>query len=410
MKILFAIGIIIILTLTACIKEGKAPIADFDFTPIEGSRYSIFYFDASKTYDPDNSKYSLKYRWDFNGDGIYDTDFSIIAKASFRFPTIECFNVTLEVIDPEANSSLVEKTVCVSDKNNEPYAIFSIIPPIGSLGMEITLDATKCFDWEEPLHKLLTRWDLNGDKIWDTEFSNTHIITTVFNVAGIYNISMEVKDSDGASATLDKSIEIVNTHNEYGYFTDHRDRTIYGMVKIGNQWIMAQNLVYGTYVDNLVTPLNNGLCEVFAYNNREENIEKYGGLYLWDEVLDYTDLEKDRGLCPEGWHLPSDQEWKILEQSMGMEPSKINTTGWDRGQGIGRRLKKGGKSGFEAGLFGYRYPYRSYADLAFETRFWSSSIEEDGSVWVRGLAIWSDGIMRGRARNNYAYSVRCFKD
>lgn len=410
MKTLFGIGICLILALTACIKEGIFPIPDFNYTPEEGSRFSIFYFDASVSFDSDNAIYSLKYRWDFNGDGIFDTDYSYNPKASFKYPVVDCFNVTLGVIDPEGNEAEITKELCVSNKNNAPFATFSILPPIASLGMDIILDASRSFDWEEPPDNLMVRWDIDGDNVWDTEFSVERTLKIIFDAPGYRSISMEIIDSDGASATSEKIIEVVNTYNEYNYLTDHRDGMVYGIVKIGNQWIMAQNLTFGTYVDNLFTPHNNGICEVFAYLNNEENIAKYGALYLYDEVLDYTDKEGGTGFCPDGWHLPSDLEWQQLESYMGMESIMIDSTGWERGPGIGSRLQKNGLSGFEAGLYGYRYPYRVFDDLGIEARFWTSTMEEDGSVWVRGLASWSTGIFRGRVRNNYAYSVRCFKD
>jgi uncharacterized protein (TIGR02145 family) len=59
----------------------------------------------------------------------------------------------------------------------------------------------------------------------------------------------------------------------------------------------------------------------------------YGGLYLWDEALDYTDKEKGRGICPPGWHLPSEQEWQELEIEIGMDPDDLNKNGYERGEG-----------------------------------------------------------------------------
>ncbi len=241
------ISIVIILTmaLTGCIKEGIAPVADFTYTPGEGSRYSIFYFDASGSYDLDNAAYSLKYRWDFDGDGEFDTDFTEFPKANFKYPVVECFNVVLEVIDPEGNISELVKELCVSNKNNTPYPILDLLPPLASLGTEVTLDASRSFDWEEPSYKLLVRWDLDGDKIWDTGFSDEKTIKRLFNPAGFYTITMEIIDSEGASAIVEKVLEVANTYNEYNYLTDYRDDHVYGIVKIGDQWVMAQNLVYG---------------------------------------------------------------------------------------------------------------------------------------------------------------------
>ncbi|MBT4400125.1 MAG: hypothetical protein HOD37_11635 [Bacteroidetes bacterium] len=410
MKALTAIGFVICLVFTACIKEGQAPVPDFTFFPESGSRFNIFYFDASLSFDPDNSVYSLKYRWDFNGDGIFDTDFSNIPTASYKFPEIKCYQVNLEISDPEGHVSENSKQICLNNNNNAPFPAFAIVPPIASLGTEVRLDASRCFDYEEAPEKLLIRWDFNGDKNWDTEFSNQKIVLRQFNQPGYYSISMEIIDSDGASAELTKVLEVANTYNRYDYITDFRDGKVYGIVEIGKQWIMAQNLIYGTFVKNYITPLNNGICEVFAYQDEEENLNNFGGLYLWDEVLDYTDQEGGKGFCPEGWHLPSDQEWKELEISLGIEYNLVDSIGWERGLGLASQLLKNGLSGFEAGLWGFRYPYRIFSDYGSETHFWSSTMEEDGSVWVRGLSNWSTGVFRGRMRNNYALAVRCFKD
>ncbi len=410
MRILSGIGIALMLLTSACTKNGISPVAEFDYSPDEGSRYSIFYFDASGSFDPDNATYSLKYRWDFDGDGKFDTEYSEKPKASYKYEQVECYNVVLEVVDPEFNTAEMVREICLSNKNNTPFAIFDLLPPIASLGTKVIMDASRSFDWEEGPDKLLVRWDWDGDKVWDTEFSNEKVTNHLYTSAGYYTVFMEIIDSDGASAISEKILEVANTYNEFNYLTDYRDGQIYGVVKIGEQWIMAQNLMFGTFVKNVVTPRNNGICEVFAYSDIEENLEKYGGLYLWDEILNYTDKEKGQGFCPQGWHLPSDKEWKQLEAFLGMGTIMMDSTGWMRGNGIGSVLKRTGLSGFGGGLYGYRYPYRIFSDIGNETRYWTSTGEEDGSVWVRGLSAWSNGIFRGKVRNNYSYSVRCFKN
>ncbi len=410
MKAIHGVSLCFIIALSACIKESLPPVPDFSFSPGEGNRYNIFYFDASSSYDPDNASYSLKFRWDFNGDGNFDTDLSENMRSAYKYQDVDCFNVVLEVTDPEGSVAKMTKELCVNDNNSTPFAIFALLPPLASLGTEVIFDATKSFDWEEPAEYLMARWDINGDKVWDTEFSSNKVFQHLYSQPGYYTVIMEIIDSEGASAISEKVLEVANTYNEFNYLTDHRDGHVYGVVKIGDQWIMAQNLVFGTYIDNLFTPRNNGLCEVFAYSNIEENLSKYGGLYLWDEILNYSDREKGKGFCPSGWHLPSDDEWKQLERDMGMKPEEIDTTGWERGESFGSTLRKQGLSGFEAGFYGFRYPYRVFSNIGTEARFWTSSMEEDGSVWVRGLSSWTSGVFRGRVRNNYAYSVRCFKN
>jgi len=56
---------------------------------------------------------------------------------------------------------------------------------------------------------------------------------------------------------------------------------------------------------------NNSVIEKYCYNNEEDSCTKYGGLYQWDEMMQYTTEQGVRGICPAGWHLPTDEEWKI---------------------------------------------------------------------------------------------------
>lgn len=65
-------------------------------------------------------------------------------------------------------------------------------------------------------------------------------------------------------------------------------------------------------------------------------------------------FEDAKNSCPDGWHLPSDNEWKKLEMTLGMSYNEANDDGW-RGNnpGQGKLLKKGGESHFNAFFSGY---------------------------------------------------------
>ena len=110
-----------------------------------------------------------------------------------------------------------------------------------------------------------------------------------------------------------------------GSFSDSRDGTRYRWVEIGNQTWMAENMAYLPAVS---PPAEGGWNEPFYYvqgyegNNvsialQQENFKKYGVLYNWKAI---------QSACPEGWRLASDEDWKVLEDYLGMDPSEVDET------------------------------------------------------------------------------------
>ena len=84
---------------------------------------------------------------------------------------------------------------------------------------------------------------------------------------------------------------------EKGSFSDLRDGKIYKTVKIGNQWIMSENLAYKPDTGNY-----------WAYENIDSNIAIYGYLYDWETAMN---------IAPKGWHLPSRVEWNNVQKALG---------------------------------------------------------------------------------------------
>jgi len=91
--------------------------------------------------------------------------------------------------------------------------------------------------------------------------------------------------------------------------SDPRDGKNYATVQIGTQCWMAQNLNVGTRIDGTATQANNGTIEKYCYSDNDANCTTYGGLYQWDEMMQYTTTQGVQGICPTGWHLPVDAEW-----------------------------------------------------------------------------------------------------
>ena len=192
-----------------------------------------------------------------------------------------------------------------------------------------------------------------------------------------------------------------------GTFTDSRDGKSYAMVQIGAQCWMAENLNYGTMITGENDMTNNGIAEKYCYDDTPSNCSTYGGLYQWNEAMQYSTTPGVQGLCPAGWHLPTDTEWCELEQTVDASIS-CGSTGF-RGTDGGSKLKSGGSSGFNALLAGNRSIWQNYLDIDFFTNFWTSN--QDGSnAWNRELNQLENGIGRNSFEKEWGYSIRCIKD
>jgi uncharacterized protein (TIGR02145 family) len=202
---------------------------------------------------------------------------------------------------------------------------------------------------------------------------------------------------------------------------DSRDGISYETVQIGDHCWMAENLNIGTRIDGSNNQIDNGIIEKYCFNNTEANCDVYGGLYQWDEMMQYETTEGVQGICPDGWHVPTDAEWCELEQEVDATIS-CNTTGW-LGVDGGGKLKEAGtihwnspnagatnSSGFTALPGGYRRPNETFHNVGNFGNWSSSSQHGTSTVWYRSL--YYDNAQVGRYYNykSYGWSVRCLKD
>ncbi|MBN1999718.1 fibrobacter succinogenes major paralogous domain-containing protein [candidate division KSB1 bacterium] len=187
--------------------------------------------------------------------------------------------------------------------------------------------------------------------------------------------------------------------HETGTVTDI-DGNLYLTVKIGNQWWMAENLRVTHYrngnaiqkitEDNKWWSTNIGAYCI--YDNNDGNTTKYGNLYNWYAVND------SRNIAPEGWHVPTDEDWKKLEMHLGMSKAEADWHSW-RGTDEGSKLagnkmlddwttfifwyntseelgnnSEFGKSGFCALPGGCRSGHSGqFFDSGYGAKFWSST-------------------------------------
>lgn len=201
---------------------------------------------------------------------------------------------------------------------------------------------------------------------------------------------------------------------------------VYRTVKIGDQIWMAENLAVTRYRNGDAIPgvteleewvaLENGAWS--EYDNDPEKGKVYGKLYNWYAVND------PRGLAPEGWRVPTEEDWRKLEQHLGMKQEEIGEVEF-RGneQNVGGKLKKTGtenwkepntgatnETGFSAVAGGYRDNDGPFNFFGRYASFWTDTEAENGRVWFRGLTTSETGVYRFSFNRKCGFSVRCIKE
>jgi uncharacterized protein (TIGR02145 family) len=188
----------------------------------------------------------------------------------------------------------------------------------------------------------------------------------------------------------------------YGTLLDSRDGQVYRTVVIGTQTWMAQNLNYAGLSNDT------GKC----YNSSVDSCTKNGRLYTWAEVMKGTSSSAAspsgvKGICPTGWHVPSDAEWtKLTDTSLTASTAGIqlkSTSGWNTNTGTDiygfRALPGGSFDGFSfngGSAYGYWWSAAEYDDSSYA---WSR-------YWGYGRAY----VLRSYDRKAYGFSLRCSKD
>ncbi len=206
--------------------------------------------------------------------------------------------------------------------------------------------------------------------------------------------------------------------------TDMRDGQLYPTVTIGTQCWMAKNLNIGTMVSSVNTGSNhsdvsnNGIIEKYCFNNDPGQCAIYGGLYDWNEAMGYVTTAGTRGICPTGWHIPTDDEWctmtTLLDTSVNCIDFQMS------GTDIGTQLKEAGtahwntgntatnSSGFTALGGGQRYYAGSFSYLNTMGYFWTSSVYL--AKIYRILAATNAQINRAYFSRAMGFSLRCMAD
>lgn len=242
--------------------------------------------------------------------------------------------------------------------------------------------------------------------------------------------NVEGSSSSVASSSSSSIISVVKPADVItGTMVDARDNQTYKTVTVGSQTWMAENLNYDYNV-----PTRELNSSSFCYKKNESYCEQYGRLYLWSAAMDSAAKfsnatmgcgdemicgarEKVRGVCPEGWHLPSDDEWNHLLIAVG-GTSKAgallkSSDGWGDG------FNGTDAYGFSVLPAGYRSQGDQSGSGSFSnattrgyTYFWSSTESSSAQSHVKtwGFNYGSEEVSPRGNFKGAAYSIRCVKD
>lgn len=180
----------------------------------------------------------------------------------------------------------------------------------------------------------------------------------------------------------------------------------YNTVKIGEHCWLKDNLDIGTMIesnDEEDNQTDNGTIEKYCYDNDHNNCEKYGGLYQWNEAMQYITTEGTKGICPVGWHIPTRSEFEELEDYVGDEAKRLLAEG--------ETDEATNETGFSALLGGNRYNVNGNFDfLGNFANFWSSSELNTKDAYYLTLTNYASDVGLSKYNKGDGFSVRCIKD
>jgi uncharacterized protein (TIGR02145 family) len=386
---------------TADITSGEAPL-------------TVQFTDES-TGDPSS------WEWDFENDGTVD---ATIQHPEFTYSEPGIYSVSLTVINDFGQDT---KT------RIEYITVLEDIGIISEVSASQRTDGSRMVDVSYNLDGSQTSYPI----ILEVSFNDGSTYEEVTDVSGDIGT---VEPGTGLTITWDagtefpagfyyETVKVRVTAVDEGWecgdlLTDPRDGQQYETVQIGDYCWMARNLAYlPTVSPSSQWSKTEPYYYVYDYQGSDvaeakatTNYQTYGVLYNWPSA---------NVSCPpvDGWHLPSDEEWKILEGTVDSQ-YPVGDPEWDdtgyRGFDVGYNLRSTagwynngngsdlyGFSALPGGMCGYNGEFHS---ISTNAGWWNSNENSTSTAWFHSLAYNSNQSWRNTNSKNYAFSVRCLKN
>src|SRR5574344_670616 len=233
-------------------------------------------------------------------------------------------------------------------------------------------------------------------------------------IVGQYNVNTEVDSVIFYKPTIEETTS--------GTFIDSRDGNEYNWVQIGDQVWMAENLAYLPRVNMVADGSEDAAGSyyyVYGYDGTNvadakatANYNTYGVLYNWTAAMDgeassTTNPSGVQGVCPDGWHLPSDAEWTELTDYLGGTSDaggklkETGTTHWNS-----PNTGATNETGFTALPGGGRSNKGAFDYIGSYGYWWSATESGTNGAWLRGMGYNGGSVGRGYNGKELGFSVR----
>ncbi|MCD4681212.1 MAG: fibrobacter succinogenes major paralogous domain-containing protein [Bacteroidales bacterium] len=241
-----------------------------------------------------------------------------------------------------------------------------------------------------------------------------------------------VGGSDANDITINGYLVRLNSSDFIFYcgvdvITDSRDGKSYKTVQMGNQCWMAENLNIGNMINATQSMSDNSIIEKYCYDNIPSYCDRYGGLYQWNEMMDYVTTAGVNGICPKGWHLPIYSEWETLTNFIGglSNPSgnklkscrQVNSPlGGDCNTSYHPRWRESATSygtddyGFSMLPSGFKGSGNSFNIIGVWSAVWTSSVYSSGDAYYLYVHVDHGDIIFQHYPQHTGLAVRCLKD
>jgi uncharacterized protein (TIGR02145 family) len=199
---------------------------------------------------------------------------------------------------------------------------------------------------------------------------------------------------------------------------DH-DGNYYKVVRIGSQIWMAQNINVGTAIPVDKISSNNGIIEKHCYSDSKTNCDIYGGLYNWDEMMQYNPADSGligttQGICPVGWHIPTQKEWSALAENVGgvdVAGAHLKEAGFSHW--LAPNLGATNESGFTALSGGGYFPpdFGAYQYIGNSGSWWTATeYYLKTNAYFQKVGYDAEQLFPIIGLKEWGYSVRCVKN